>query len=263
MRIWIVDAFTTTPYHGGPAAVVMVDGFPEGALCQKIAAEMNLSVTAFVKPIENNYYHIRWFTPKVEVKLCGHATLASAHVLYQENRVKMHEIFFDSQSSELRVYKQQQRITLDFPLHRTGISLDKNHFQQSLGVEVVGAVQALEDVIVELYSAAAVTALNVDAEKISAIDCRGVIVTAKASGEYDFISRFFAPREGVLEDPVTGSAHCKLADYWGNKLNKSHLRAYQASARGGALDLSIHGDRVHITGDAVTVLKGEWLPSVV
>lgn len=259
MKIWTVDAFTDRAYAGNPAAVTIVEEFPAGAVCQNMATEMNLSETAFVKPLGVDHFHIRWFTPAVEVKLCGHATLAASHILYQEKIAVGNRITLESQSGPLVVYKNSAELTLDFPLQRTGPALDIATFQQILGADVVSAEKALDDVIVELSDEASVRKLKINAEKINTIDCRGLIVTAKAKAPYDFISRFFGPRVGVLEDPVTGSAHCKLADYWQKRLHKTEFFAYQASKRGGELKLTIQGDRLHLTGQAVTIMRGEWL----
>ncbi len=259
MKIWTVDAFTKKPYHGNPAGVVIVDEFPADNDCQRMAAEINLSETAFVKCLQTDVFHIRWFTPKVEVKLCGHATLAASHILFQEGRIQGDMITFNSLSGELLVYKNDSGITLDFPLQKTGPEIEKNVFEEILLLDVVAVQQAYDDIIVELRHEDMVRQLDVDIEKIKSIDCRGVIVTAAADKAYDFISRFFAPRVGVDEDPVTGSAHCKLAEYWQKKLGKNTLRAYQASQRGGELLLVVHDNRVHITGNAVTVMHAEWL----
>ena len=252
MKIWIVDAFTDQPYKGNPAAVAIVEEFPEDALCQKIAEEMNLSETAFVKKLENSKFHLRWFTPKVEVKLCGHATLAAAHILHQEKLISRNEIQFNSLSGPLKVYISSSDYTLDFPLQKTGKSIELNNFKN-----IVQAVEAYDDVIIELSSEDDVRNYIPSITELEKIDCRGVILTAKGNDKYDFVSRFFAPKVGVNEDPVTGSAHCKLADYWEQKLKKKTFLAYQASHRGGEIQISIHDDRVFLKGNAVTVLKGE------
>ncbi|MFA6038050.1 MAG: PhzF family phenazine biosynthesis protein [Legionellales bacterium] len=257
MKIWTVDAFAKKPFTGNPAAVMIVDEFFQDALSQKIANEMNLSETAFVKPLGVDHFHLRWFTPTTEVKLCGHATLATAHILYQENKVKGHAITFDSLSGPLKVYKNNHELTLDFPLQATQILQDKTLFEQTLGLDIVQAATALDDLIIEIASPQELRNLKVSPEKINTFDCRGVIITAKGDEGYDFISRFFAPRVGVSEDPVTGSAHCKLAHYWQQKLGQSQFNAYQASSRGGELKILIKDDRVHITGTAITMLQGE------
>lgn len=255
MRIWIVDAFTNQPYRGNPAAVVIVDEFPDKEICQKIAAEMNLSETAFVKKLKDNHFHLRWFTPKVEVKLCGHATLASAHILHSQAMIVGNEILFDSLSGPLKVYVSPSQYTLDFPLQKTGEPIEvENYFKG-----IVQTVKAYDDVIIELADEDAVRNYIPSIAELEKIDCRGIILTAKGKGPYDFVSRFFAPKVGVNEDPVTGSAHCKLAHYWSQKLNKKEFLAYQASPRGGEIKVSIHGDRVHLAGQAITILEGKWM----
>lgn len=259
MKVWIVDAFTKVPYAGNPAGVMIVDQFPEDKICKKIAAEINLSETAFVKHLDDNRFHLRWFTPTIEVKLCGHATLASAHILYQEKFLIDPSIQFETLSGTLTVHRNELGLTLDFPLQQTGPHLDKNYFEEIIGNSVIEAVQAMDCVIVELTDEIDLRTLSLLPEKILSIDCRGLIVTVKGKEKYDFVSRYFAPRVGINEDPVTGSAHCKLADYWQRKLNKNKFIAYQASQRGGELLLEINGSRLYITGDAVTVMKGNWI----
>lgn len=254
--IWIVDSFTTTPYSGNPAAVMIVTDFPQNM--QKIAAEMNLSETAFAKPLGQDHFHIRWFTPKIEVKLCGHATLAAAHILYEQGIAKSHKIILDSLSGPLAVKHEETSLILDFPLQRVSTIQDKTPFQHALGtLEIEEVVQAYDDVIVALDNEEAIYKLSPDFTKLLEIEARGVIVTAPGH-QYDFISRFFAPRVGVNEDPVTGSAHCKLADYWSKRLNKMEFNAFQASARGGQLFLEIQNDRVFLRGQAVTIMEGVW-----
>ena len=261
MKIWIVDAFTDHPYAGNPAAVIIVDTFPNDEMCQQIAAEMNLSETAFIKPLGPNHFHLRWFTPKVEVKLCGHATLASSHILHQEKLITAPRILFESLSGPLKVRITDSDYTLDFPLQKTGSEINSALITDCFG-DIVHAVQAYDDFIIEVESEALLRSYKPDIAKLMKIECRGIIVTTKGTGPYDFVSRFFAPKVGVNEDPVTGSAHCKLAHYWQQKLHKSDFLAYQASTRGGEIRLSIVGDRVHLTGQAVTILKGDWQVSL-
>lgn len=261
MKIWTVDAFASKPYTGNPAAVTIVPEFPEDALCKKIAAEMNLSETAFVKPLEDGNFHIRWFTPTVEVSLCGHGTLAAAHILFQEEVVSGNKITFTSLSGPLTVTKETDGLTLDFPLQKIGARLPVKVFIEQLDLKepVAAAVQAHDDVILELENPRDLRQLVLDPKDVAKIDCRGLIVTAKGEKPYDFISRFFAPRVGVIEDPVTGSAHCKLASYWRKKLNKDSFVAYQASKRGGEIHIAIQQDRVLLKGKALTMMKGDWL----
>jgi len=257
MKIWTVDAFTGTPFAGNPAAVTIVKDFPTDTRCLQIAAEMNLSETAFLKPLAKDHFHIRWFTPEIEVKLCGHATLASSHVLFDENLTTSDTITFSSLSGPLHVKKEGQDIILDFPLQKTGEALPLSHFEKLFSPEfIVNAVTANDDMLVELRDENIVRNLNLDPSVVMSVDHRGLIITAKSKPPFDFVSRVFAPHEGINEDPVTGSAHCKLADYWQQKLNKSEFLAYQASPRGGILGVKIMGDRVHLKGQAVTILEG-------
>ncbi len=258
MKFWIVDAFTKQIFKGNPAAVILVSDFPEDALCFKIAAEFNLSETAFVKRLGNNHFHIRWFTPAVEVKLCGHATLASCFVLKQEQQINITSpITLESLSGPLSITCKAEAFSLNFPLQKVSQKLNVANFQHLCPDKVLNAAQALDDVIIELNSEAAVRNFKPDFTEITKINCRGLIITAKSNGKpYDFVSRFFGPRVGVNEDPVTGSAHCKLADYWQHKLNQTSFFAYQASVRGGEMGIQIEGDRVQLIGDAVLVGHG-------
>lgn len=255
MKVWVVDAFADQMFTGNPAAVIPVEAFPSDDLCQKIAGEMNLSETSFVLCNKNEALQIRWFTPMVEVKLCGHATLAAAHVLFEEKLVSAHELEFQSLSGPLRVKSNHGVITLDFPLQTTGPILESEVFKKIFGANFVSAVQAYDDIIIELHDENAVRTLNVAPSILTQLNCRGVIVTAQGQN-YDFVSRFFAPNVGVDEDPVTGSAHCKLAHYWQEKLGKNKFLAYQASKRGGVIEVEVVKERVLLSGKAITVLKG-------
>jgi PhzF family phenazine biosynthesis protein len=259
MKIWTVDAFTDKPFAGNPAAVIIVQDFLPDETCQKISAEMNLSETAFVKPVGPDHFHIRWFTPEIEVKLCGHATLASSHILFEEGIVESNTVTFDSLSGPLFVTKESNEISLNFPLQKVGKPLSSTLCQGLFELQdIINVVQAHDDIIVELSDEKLVRTLNLDPSRVKTIDYRALIVTAKGNSPYDFVSRMFAPREGIDEDPVTGSAHCKLADYWQHKLGKDKFLAYQASARGGVLGLNIVGDRVYLKGQAVTIMEGKW-----
>lgn len=259
-QIWIVDAFTDTPYRGNPAAVMPVEEFPADAVCQAIAAEMNLSETAFLKPLGAGRYRLRWFTPKTEIKLCGHATLASAHILFAELNAVAESVTFETLSGPLQVRREGAFYAMDFPLQATGAAVDPAVFGPlfTSDTPIVAVVQAYDDVLVEIGNAAALRRFTPDIERIARLDCRGLIVTAAGDAPHDFTSRFFAPRVGIAEDPVTGSAHCKLAHYWSRKLGKAELLAYQASARGGTVALTVRDDRVLLKGRAVTIMAGQW-----
>jgi PhzF family phenazine biosynthesis protein len=254
-KLWIVDSFTSTPYTGNPAAVMIVAEFPSSM--QSIAAEMNLSETAFVKPLNTDYYHICWYTPTVEVSLCGHATLAAAHVLFHEEKIQSNEITFESLSGPLQVTREKEGLVMNFPLQKIGARLDRHFFEEALNVQgkIVEVLQAYDEIIIVLRTEEDVITFQPNFSEIAKIEAKGIIITAHAH-EYDFVSRTFAPRLGINEDPVTGSAHCKLADYWSKVLNKHEFKAYQASARGGSLSLKIVGDRVLLKSQAVTIFEG-------
>jgi PhzF family phenazine biosynthesis protein len=263
MRFWTVDAFTNEAFKGNPAAVCVLDQFLDDDLMQKIAAEVNLSETAFVVPKQNSHYDIRWFTPTIEVNLCGHATLAAAHILWNEEPATATSdiIYFDSYSGVLMAQKNGDSITLDFPSYQAEPMSMPDGLMDALGVAPVCISKAHDDWIVELHSTQEVRDLQPDIAKLATINCRGIIVTAdgEEGEQYDFVSRFFAPRVGVNEDSVTGSAHCKLAPYWTERLGKNEFTAYQASKRGGVLKLKYDRERVYLTGEAVTVFRGRFL----
>jgi PhzF family phenazine biosynthesis protein len=263
MKIWTVDAFAKAPYTGNPAAVTIVPEFPEDAVCHNIAAEMNLSETVFVKPLTDGTFHIRWFTPLVEVELCGHGTLATAHVLFQEGLVPGDTVTFTSLSGLLHVTRESDALVLNFPLKKTGTELHVTAITEHLEMiseSVVTAVNGNDnDIILELSSPEVLRTISLDPQAILKLKCRFLMLTAKGDGLYDFISRVFAPSLGIDEDPVTGSAHCKLAYYWQQKLNTDSFLAYQASARGGEIHITIQQDCVLLKGHAITVMEGNWL----
>ena len=261
IRYFHVDAFAQSPFTGNPAGVCPLEAYPPAELMQRIAAENNLAETAFIVPRAGTpaEYDIRWFTPAVEIDLCGHATLASAHVLFTHLGFEAEQVTFHSQSGPLRVAREADgRLTLDFPsrppqemaVHPTGLT-DALHATPL-------RVLAARDLLVVFSTEAEVLALRPDYARIAALEYVGVIATAPGSGDIDFVSRFFAPRVGVPEDPVTGSAHSTLIPYWAAKLGKTELRARQISPRGGDLWCRLReGDRVDISGYAVTYAAGE------
>lgn len=253
-----VDAFTGEPFSGNPAAVCIMEAPADEQWMQNVAKEMNLAETAFLYP-ENGAYRLRWFTPKVEVALCGHATLASAHVLWQDGHLPSdRSAQFDTLSGRLTASRAGEWITLDFPAKRAESAQAPPDLIESLGVRPINIVRNVFDFLVEVESADEVRSLEPDITRLAKVDMRGVIVTARSDDErYDFISRFFAPAAGVNEDPVTGSAHCALAPYWAEKLGRNELVGYQASDRGGIVRVQVRGDRVLLAGQAVTVLRGE------
>ena len=260
-ELYQVDAFTDRVFAGNPAAVCLLPAPRSESWMQDVAREMNLSETAFVVPREGVGFDLRWFTPEIEVELCGHATLASAHVLWQTGRLGPDETArFRTLSGWLTADRREGGIELDFPATPVTEAAPPAGLAEALGAELRFAGKSTFDLLVELESEAVVRSLAPDFERLKSLPVRGVMVTARAASEaFDFVSRFFAPGSGVAEDPVTGSAHCALGPYWGQRLGKSELRAFQASARGGSLRVTLAGERVKLLGQAVTVLEGRLL----
>lgn len=252
-----IDAFADRQFTGNPAAVCLLDDERDVQWMQAVAAEMNLSETAFVRPLSAGF-ELRWFTPTVEVDLCGHATLASAHALWSENIVASDQaIPFDSKSGRLICTQQDNFIELDFPATPVKSAERSSELCEALGIEPSFRGTSKFDDLVLVESEEALRSIRPDFSKLRALPSRGVIVTSRSNDpQFDFVSRFFAPNAGVDEDPVTGSAHCALGPFWGEKLGKTDMTAYQASSRGGTVRVRIVGDRVFLGGNAVTVLKG-------
>jgi PhzF family phenazine biosynthesis protein len=254
-----VDAFSDRAFAGNPAAVCLLDKGRPAKWMQSVAAEMNLSETAFVVPLKSGF-GLRWFTPTVEVELCGHATLAAAHVLWSEGMVaEKLELKFRTKSGALTASYRGGRVELDFPSRPPKKVRVPAALQRSLGVKPKNVVAAADDLLVEVSSESVVRKIKPDFAMMSKIKVRGVIVTAKADRKHDFVSRFFCPAVGVDEDPVTGSAHCALAPYWGERLGRDRMWGYQASPRGGEVEVENVGGRVLLRGDAVTVSRGQLL----
>jgi PhzF family phenazine biosynthesis protein len=259
LKLLQIDAFTSDAFKGNPAAVLFMDGARDDQWMANVAAEMNLAETAFLTP-NNRDWDLRWFTPAVEVDLCGHATLASAHAIWSENISSDALLRFHTRSGVLTAKHDGDMIELDFPAKRDESIAAPAGLLDALGVSSAAYVGRNQfDYIVELPSEAEVRALKPDHGVLRQLPVRGVIVTSRGTGEYDFISRFFAPGSGVDEDPVTGSSHCCLTPYWAERLGKSEMHAYQASPRGGSIRVRLDGDRVKLAGHAVTVLRGELL----
>ncbi len=258
IRAFKVDSFTAEPFAGNPAGVCLMESARDERWMQAVAREMNLSETAFLLR-EGAGFRLRWFTPLAEVALCGHATLASAHILWQEGIVPPGDTArFQTRSGELRATRAGDLIELDFPAKPEESAEPPAHLLEAIGVEPSYLGRNAFDYLLLLESEAAVRAVAPDFVMLREVGARGVIVTAPATtAGYDFVSRFFAPTVGVDEDPVTGSAHCALGPFWARRLGKTDLSAYQASARGGALSVRVAGDRVFLGGRAVTVLRGE------
>jgi PhzF family phenazine biosynthesis protein len=274
VRIFQVDAFADRPFAGNPAAVCLVEGDADPVWMQSVANEMNLAETAFVVPGGDGLFGLRWFTPAVEVDLCGHATLASAHVLWEQGE-RTSSLRFETRSGLLTAVRTGDAgdlIRLDFPADPPAEIEPPAGLVKALGVDPVGVHRGISDVLVELPDADAVRKLEPGLRWLATIPARGVIVTAAADGRSpadgdgagadggtaaDFVSRCFYPAAGIDEDPVTGSAHCTLASFWCPRLGRPSLVGWQASARGGRVGVELAGDRVLLTGRAITVLRGE------
>jgi PhzF family phenazine biosynthesis protein len=256
--IFQVDAFTDRQFAGNPAAVCILPEPRDEAWMQSVAREMNLSETAFLQRQEDGY-SLRWFTPVVEVDLCGHATLASAHVLHETELLPLEEqARFHTRSGLLTATHTEYGIELDFPATPDKPASANPSLNDALGIipEYIGMSEF--DYLVEVDSEKTVRNLKPDFGLLKRLSTRGIMVTSSAdSPEYDFVSRFFAPRAGIDEDPVTGSAHCCLGPFWSKRLGKNEFKAYQASERGGIVRVHVIGERVRLGGKSVTILKGE------
>jgi PhzF family phenazine biosynthesis protein len=249
-----VDAFADRPFEGNPAAVCPLESWLDDRVLQSVAAENNLSETAFFVP-GNEAHHLRWFTPRNEVDLCGHATLATAWVILERLEPTRDAVIFETRSGRLQVVRGNLGLTMDFPSRPP----ERTEAPEGLVAAVGGtptAVLASRDVMLVYRQAHEVRNLSPDMAGIEATGAFGVIATAPGDGEFDVVSRFFAPAEGIPEDPVTGSAHCTIVPYWADRLGRPELLCRQASSRGGTLRCRLAGDRVSITGNAVGVLEG-------
>ena len=253
--IFQVDAFTDHMFGGNPAAVCPLEEWISEELMQSIAAENNLSETAFFVR-KGSGFGLRWFTPVNEVDLCGHATLATAHVLFEEMGYNETEIHFETKSGRLIVRKEGERLEMDFPADKMPQIEAPPILFDALGIQPTSDVYKTDDYMVILETEKEVADLDPDFRMLSEVNARGVIVTAPGDS-VDFVSRFFAPRYGIDEDPVTGSAHTKLTPYWSARLGKKEMEARQISSRVGVLTVREKGDRVEILGKAVTYLRGE------
>ena len=258
IQIYQVDAFTDRPFKGNPAAVCILDGERDETWMQNLAREMNLSETAFLHRQEDGF-NLRWFTPAVEVELCGHATLASAHTLWETGLLhKKEQARFHTLSGLLTAVKRGDEIELNFPARPDEPVNAPPGLVEALNIVPKYVGKTKHDYILELDSEETVRTLSPDFAMLKALSVRGIIVTSIADTEgFDFVSRFFAPGAGIDEDPVTGAAHCCLGPFWSTRLGKNEFLAYQASARGGIVRVRVEDDRVFLGGRAVTVLRGE------
>jgi len=253
LPIFQIDAFAEAPFQGNPAAVCPLDEWLPDEVLQAIALENNLSETAFYVA-RDGHYELRWFTPAKEVDLCGHATLAAADVVFRSNGHAQSPIIFQSRSGPLRVFREEDRLSLDFPA-QAGVACEVPAMMvQALGATPLACYRAM-DYMAVFETEEQITAIAPDFHRLKALDLRGVIVTAPGRTS-DFVSRFFAPKYGIEEDPVTGSAHCTLAPYWAQRLGKSSMLARQLSKRTGTLHCRVEDDRVFISGRTVEFMEG-------
>jgi PhzF family phenazine biosynthesis protein len=252
-----VDAFADRPFAGNPAAVCLLEDERDSKWMQTVAAEMNLSETAFVRPLSEGF-ELRWFTPTIEVELCGHATLASAHALWEQRVVVADApIRFQTKSGVLICTQRNDFIELDFPATPISPADPSDELCLALGVTPSFAGQSKYDQLIVVESEQILRSLQPDFSQLRRIPMRGVIVTSASDDpRFDFVSRFFAPGAGVDEDPVTGSAHCCLGPYWSERLGRTKMTAFQASVRGGIVRVRVAGDRVFLGGQAVTIFRG-------
>lgn len=254
LNIYQIDAFTQDQFKGNPAAVCPLENWISDEIMQAIAMENNLSETVFYVK-EGDVFHIRWFTPEVEVKMCGHATLATAYVMFEVLKYPTDKIVFSSKSGQLEVVKETNgMLTLNFPVTPLEKCEIPSILEEALNTKVLETFTSM-DLVVLLPSQSDVVALNPNFELVKNIRARGVVVTAPGD-DVDFVSRFFGPQSGVNEDPVTGSAHTILAPFWGKKLNKTKMVARQLSKRGGEVICELEGDRVKMSGYAKCFMKG-------
>jgi PhzF family phenazine biosynthesis protein len=259
LPLFYVDAFTRTPFAGNTAAVCILDEPREDAWLQQVAGEMNQAATAFLYPLDNGY-RLRWFSAKVELELCGHGTLASAHTLWEQGYLASDSpVRFYTKGGLLTAKRDGEWIELNFPAKPEEAVEPISILSESLGVTPLYVSKSQLDYLVEFESEEVVRSIRPNFAQLATLPARGVIITAvaNASSEYDFVSRFFCPSVGINEDPVTGSAHCVLSPFWSKRLYREQLIGYQASTRGGIVRVRFNGDRVHLGGQAVTVLRGE------
>jgi PhzF family phenazine biosynthesis protein len=260
MKIYHVDAFTDKPFTGNPAGVCVLPGPRDDAWMQNVGREMNLSETAFLLK-QADGFSLRWFTPAVEVDLCGHATLASAHILWEAGLLAHQQSArFHTRSGLLTAERRANEIELDFPATPDEPAEAPAALAEIIGAEFSNFRKSRFDDLAEVASEEVVRGLRPDFTRLKALPVRGIMVTSRASTPgFDFVSRFFGPAVGIDEDPVTGSAHCCLGPYWGKRLGKTDMVAYQASARGGVVGVTVLGDRVRLRGKAVTVMVADLL----
>lgn len=257
LPLYLVDAFARERFGGNPAGVCLLRSPRDDPWMQAVAREVNASETAFVLA-QGTDFQLRWFSPVVEIDLCGHATLASAHVLWESGKLDLSiPARFHTRSGPLTCVRHDDWIVMDFPAKALTARPAPAELKKVVGVPVVWSGKSDSDWLVELESEEHVRALQPDLALLATLTVRGLCVTARAQGQHDFVSRFFAPRVGIPEDPVTGSAHCALGPYWAAKLGKREVTGWQASQRGGEVRVRVDGARVQLSGQAQTVMRGE------
>jgi PhzF family phenazine biosynthesis protein len=261
IRFQHVDAFTDRPFAGNPAGVCLMTEDAPAEWMQRAAAEVNLSETAFVRQRDDGNFDLRWFTPTVEVELCGHATLATAHTLWELEVLDLTQTAcFHTKSGVLTAVRRDGWIELDFPANPPSDTAAPEGLLEAIGLRALYVGKTRFDYLVEVESEGAVRAATPDFAALRKLGVRGVMITARSgTPSVDFVSRFFAPGVGIDEDPVTGSAHCALAPYWQGKLGRGDLVGFQASTRGGIVRCRVVGARVRLGGKAITIVRGEWL----
>jgi PhzF family phenazine biosynthesis protein len=263
-ELYQVDSFTAEPFKGNPAGVCLLDQPAPQSWMQSLAMEMNLAETAFIYP-ESDGFRLRWFTPVTEVELCGHATLATAHILFENGKLKPNDTArFLTKSGILTVRKINKLLEMNFPATPASQCPEPENLSRALGnVNFLFSGKNDFDYLIELDSEDVIRSLKPDFDLLKKVTARGIIVTSRSrNSQFDFVSRFFAPTLGIDEDPVTGSAHCTLGPYWAKKLGKSKFTAYQASRRGGIVQVELKGDRVLLRGQAVTIFSASLTDKV-
>ncbi|MDQ0273465.1 PhzF family phenazine biosynthesis protein [Cytobacillus purgationiresistens] len=259
-QIFLINAFTREKFKGNPAAVILMSNKRSDDWMQSLANEINQPITAFVTQTEQNRYNLRWFTPIEEIDLCGHGTLGAAHILWSEGlTATTSPIIFETQSGTLQTERSAEQIILRFPIKQTKNIEVTDYLEAVVDSPIVNAAWAEDRYILELEDAKTIHNVTPCLEAIRKLDGPGVILTSRGSNQYDFVSRYFAPKIGINEDFVTGSAHCALASYWGKVLAKKQFTAFQDSARGGEIHLKIAGENVELIGDCLTLISGQMI----
>jgi PhzF family phenazine biosynthesis protein len=257
-QFYIINAFTKKEFKGNPAAIILLKESRSTQWMESFAKEVNQPITTFITKKDENSYHLRWFTPTQEIELCGHGTLGAAHILWSEGYSSLQSsITFDTPSGILRAERLENQISLSFPIKQSAPIEMTDTLKQVTNMPIKAAAWAEDRYILEVENEEMVHSVMPDLEAMKGLEGAGVVVTSRGSNKYDFVSRYFAPKIGVNEDYVTGSAHCALASYWSEQLHQTQFSAYQDSERGGEINVEVSGDTVKLAGDCLTLLKGE------